>query len=330
MDWTAFFDAQRIPYVTSGPNTSKNQVSLPCPWCGLDDTSEHLSVNLLGKGFRCWRNPSQHSGKNPARLIQALLKCSWDEANRLAGHENTLPSDFLGRLKAAFTKPEKIEQKVKLTLPPEFKTFSNLPSSLPYNLYLRARGFSNKDIAKAKGYGIYYASQGLYKGRVIFTVVKDGGLVGFTGRTIYKSNQVRYSTLTSDREKAAERGETPAPEPISSFLLFFDHVALGGDTIVLCEGPFDAWRVNLLGSHVGIVATCFFTSMLSDQQKNLLHEILPKFDRRILLLDQNTFTKSTRIKSDLITLGVETCMLPEDIKDPAELLSTKELQGVLN
>lgn len=328
MDWLAFFDQHRIEYVESGANVSRNQVVIHCVWCGADDRSHHLSVNLDGKGFRCWRNPHQHSGKNPARLIQALLKCSWEQANRLAGNEKTLPSDFLGKLRGTFVKEGKQDKKrLPLKLPKEFKSISDLPSARPYIEYLRDRRFTDNDIfVQTHEYKMYYATQGLYKGRIIFTVWQDGELVGWTGRTIHQTVKVRYSTLTDDLEKAEQRGEQPAPAPISSFLLFYDRlIKTSANTIVICEGPFDAWRVNLLGERKGICATAVFTSMLSHEQMNLLHALLPKFEYRYLLLDQNTFSKAARIRSDLAVLDVKSRRLPDRFKDPGELTRTSDL-----
>lgn len=328
-DWIGFFDSKHIHYAESGANVARGNVCIKCCWCGADDPGEHLSINLDGKGFRCWRNPS-HSGKNPAKLIQALLGCSWEQASKLAGNERTLPSDFLGKLKAAFARPEKVEHKSKLKLPAEFKEFSNKPSAMPFWAYLKARGFSHEDVLKAKDYGVLYASQGSYKGRVIFTVQHCGELVGWTGRTIFRQQSVRYKTLTDDIEKARENDEVPAPAPISHFLLFYDRLVSGKfDTVILCEGPFDAWKVSILGQAEGIAATCFFTSTLSPEQTNLLHDILPKFRRKILLLDENTFTKSQRIRSQLIALDVQTKSLPFGIKDPGDLISKQQLLGIV-
>lgn len=331
MDWVEFLDRHHIYYVTSGPNTSRGQISLQCPWCGVDDHSQHLSVNLNGKGFRCWRNPRQHSGKNPAKLIQALLGCSWEQASRLAGNERSVPDDFLNKLKSKFFKTEEVEEKrPELRLPSEFKRFSGLPSARPYIAYLHDRGFLDRDISRSKGYDVYYASRGLYKGRIIFVVREYGEIVGWTGRTIYKDQMVRYKTLTHDLEKASERGEIPAPNPISHYLLFHDRLLYTpAHTIVLCEGPFDAWRVNLLGEVHGIVATCFFTSSCSEQQAGLLHSILPKFQNKYLLLDRNTFSKSQRLLSDLTTLSVSSRKLPPELKDPGEIQTSRELLRIL-
>jgi hypothetical protein len=330
MDWVSFLEANNIPYITRGPSVTKNHICIKCCWCGIADPSEHLSISLVGQGFRCWRQPL-HSGKNPAKLIQALLGCSWEQATNLAGNAKTLPNDFLSKMKASLVKKEEVKMERVLSLPEEFKEFNKKPSCRMYAEYLRQRRFNDKNIFEdTKDYGIYYASKGLYKGRVIFTIVYDGQLVGWTGRTISANQMMRYDTLTHDAEKAYDRGEVPAPNPISHYLLFYDRIIdSNADTIILCEGPFDAWRVNLLGESLGVVSTCFFTSTLSEQQLNLLHEVLPKFKNRFLLLDENTFSKATRIKSDLITLGVQVKRLLDGIKDPGELISTRDLKNVL-
>lgn len=325
-DWKEFLSSRNIPFMESGSNTSRNQISIKCCWCGIDDPSEHLSINLEGKGFRCWRQPL-HSGKNPAKLIQALLNCSWEQANQIAGNEKTLPSDFLGGLKNAIMRKEPKAKVNNLQLPPEFKEFKALPSAMPFVAYLKRRGFSQKDITKAKEYGIYYASLGLYKGRVIFTVTMDGKLVGWTGRTIYGHVSIRYRTLSHE---PSDFEEYQALRPISDCFLFYDRLKVNNaDTIVLVEGPFDAWRVNLLGNQIGIDSTCLFTSTLSKAQLNLLHELLPKYKRKILLLDEGTFSKSARMRSDLVALDVEARMLKE-FKDPGEILTTKQLEKAIN
>jgi hypothetical protein len=141
---------------------------------------------------------------------------------------------------------------------------------------------------------------------------------------------VRYKTLTNDPEKAEQNGEIPAPAPISDYLLFYDKlVETDADTIVLVEGPFDAFKTNILGEYLGVVSSCFFTSTLSKQQLNLLHGLLPKFKNRILLLDQNTFSKASRIKSDMIALDVEVRKMPDGIKDPALIKTMLQLKSVL-
>lgn len=325
-DWPSFLQQNNIHHVASGPNVSKGNIAIRCVWCGSADDSQHLVINLNGQGFKCWRDRS-HSGRNPARLIQALLNCSWDQANVIAGQGKSLPNDFMSKVKASLMKQEPIQVENKLKFSSDFKKFSKLPSCKIYLDYIMSRGFT---IADTQKYNVYYASQGLYKGRVIFTVMYEGKLVGWTGRTVYPSQNARYKTLTNDKEKADEQGEIPAPRPISDFLLFYDRLVVSdANTIVLCEGPFDAWKVNCIGEYLGVVATCFFTSSMSKQQVNLLHGLLPKFENKLLLLDQNTFSKATRIGKDLTALDVVIKKLPAHISDPGEIKNAKQLKECL-
>ena len=329
-DWVSFFESNQIPYSTKGPSVTKNHIVTRCVWCGMADPSEHLSISLVGQGFRCWRQPL-HSGKNPAKLIQALLGCSWEQATNLAGNAKTLPNDFLSKMKASLVKKEEVKMERVLSLPEEFKEFNKKPSCRMYAEYLRQRRFNDKNIFEdTKEYGIYYASQGLYKGRIIFTVHHEDRLAGWTGRTIFPSEIVRYQTLTNDKEKAEGRGEIPANFPINNYLLWFDRlVNCGLENIVLCEGPFDAWRVNLLGASIGVAATCFFTNTPSRQQIQLLHSLLPKFRQKFILLDEGTASKAERLRKDLFSLGVVVKNLPFGLKDPAEINSSRDLKTIL-
>lgn len=330
MDWLNFFETNRINYRTSGPNVSKGAIVCHCPWCGAADESEHLVVSLENKGFKCWRD-RQHAGKNPARLIQALLSCSWEQANSLVDQTKTLPNDFMSKVRSSIQKSPVIQRAIYPKIPIEFKPFTSKPSCRIFVDYLKRRGFSEYDIFEGTiDYDIYYAWRGDYKGRIVFTVWHDSKLVGWTGRTVYESEQARYKTLTNDVEKAKDRREVPAPNPISNYLLFWDQLQeIDADTLLLCEGPFDAWKLNVLGKSMGIAATCFFTSTISKQQLNLLHEILPKFKRRYLVLDQNTFSKAARIKSDLTALDVPALKLPKDVDDPGDLRTVEQLKLML-
>jgi hypothetical protein len=330
MDWINFFQSRGVHFRTAGPNTAQGNVTIHCPWCGLDDPSEHLSVSTEGKGFRCWRKP-EHSGKNPAKLIQAILSCSWEQAISIAGHRKTLPDSVLSRVKGALSTRDDPYEQNKLTLPKEFKPFQDKPSFKPFRTYLNNRGFSDLQISDATSqYGIYYVTQGYFRGRIIFTVVKDGQLCGWTGRTIYDQEIVRYSTLTTKPEKAKSRGETPAKNPIGHYLLFYDLLLdNAADTLFLCEGPFDAWRVNVLGKNLGVAATCFFTNTPSKYQINLLHELAAHYDNTYLVLDVGMFSKSLKIAQDFSAIGIKRIEMLPGVKDPGELKSEKQLAKML-
>lgn len=323
-DLIRFFDQHGVRYNVSGANTSRGNVTIHCPWCGADDPSEHLSVSTDGKGFKCWRHP-QHRGKNPARLVRAILGCTMDRAREIVGQSIFIPTDFAARVKAKLQGVTVDERREALTLPDEFRSFgTGKPSARIYENYLLDRGFTFKQIDRlSKRYGVYYAHSGAYKGRIIFTIYFDDELVAWTGRTVSERQELRYKALSVDPERATREGYKPALGAISHYLLWYDDLmACDADTIVMCEGPFDALKVDVLGYNRGVAATCFFTAAPTDAQIDLLHEVLPRFKRRILLLDRGTLSLAMKISRELSSLGVRFMEVPKGLKDPGEFTAS--------
>src|ERR1039458_2617615 len=128
-DWPKFFERNQVKFVTTGPNVAREHVAVHCPFCGSSDPSQHMSVSLEGKGWRCWRNPA-HRGKHPAYLIQALLNCTLDHAYSLVDGTTNIPTDFQGMV-TKYLQPhlQQPSKKQKLTLPEEFKPFKDVPSA---------------------------------------------------------------------------------------------------------------------------------------------------------------------------------------------------------
>jgi len=331
-DWLRFLENHRIEYMTSGPNVARGNVAVHCPFCGHEDRSQHMSINLSGKGWRCWRKET-HSGKNPARLVMGLLGCSAEHAAGLVGSDVFVPEDLLTRVQTSLNPPQPAIR-TPITLPKEFRPFGgyqiNRYPLRAFAEYLGRRGFTPKQISNfTKRYQMYFCTSGPYKGRVIFTVYQDGELISWTGRSIYPSETLRYKSLTTDPEKAKTEGVPLAYGSINRFLLWYDLLAKAdADTIMLCEGPFDALRVNVLGRKHGIVATCIFTSFPSYEQIDLLHELLPRFKRKMILLDQGTAATAMRLTGKLAGFTTEVGYLPGTVKDPGELTEAQLLSLV--
>jgi hypothetical protein len=318
-DWTRFFEQHRIDFQASGSNVSRNHVAIHCPFCGRDDPSMHMSVHLEGKGWRCWRHP-QHRGKSPAKLVQALLGVSWERAKAMVGETVYVPDDFMSRVQAQINPPKAPTPKA-ISLPKEFKAFGKgLPSERPYRNYLLGRGFTDKQIDTiTKRYGVRYCTSGPYSGRVVFVVRYEGEIVSWTGRAISKSQELRYKALSADPERAEREGSQVAHSAISHYLLWYDRIRdTDARTLVLCEGPMDALKVDMLGDRYGICATCFFTSSPTDRQVELLHTLCPQFKRRILLLDRGTLALAIRVTAGLSSLDVKLEEVPQGLKDPGE------------
>jgi len=282
----------------------------------------------------CRRRQHEHFGKSPIRLIQALTGCSHEQARAWAGVTDNIPKDaqdFMSRVNAALIPPT-WEQSKPLKMPPQFKRITfDAPTCRPFIKYLERRCFSYDDISQlSSAYGLRYCSSGPFKWRIIFPVVRDKRLVTWTGRTIDGRIEPRYKTLSVEPNRAADDGLAPAAMPITDCLLWHDRLLeTDAHTIFLCEGPFDALKMRVLGRELGVCATCFFTAQPSHEQVNILHEVLPRFKNRFLLLDQGTLPTALRIAGELSSLGVSIATLPKGVKDPGALQTTSDLQKII-
>lgn len=321
-DWLNFFDAQGIEYLTSGPNVSGKNVAIHCPWCGPEDQSHHLSVSTEGAGYRCWRQ-HDHRGRNPTRLVQALLDCSWQHAALITGTDKYMGFDGLSRVSTLLKGDAPIPERAKLKLPESFRPFivpkGRNPVVKPYFDYLKGRGFSQLE-ALGRRYSLYFATQGPWKGRIIFAVYCNKKLISWTGRTIWRGVQPRYKALTTNAELAMKMGVDPALGPLPDYILWYDRLREAeGRTLYICEGPFDALKVAWLGRRYGIYATCIFTAEPSESQLDYLRDIAPNFKERFALLDQGTLAASMRLARSLSSVDVGIKGLPKGVKDPGEL-----------
>jgi hypothetical protein len=291
------------------------------PFCGPDDHSEHLGIDLSQERWACWRNP-QHRGKSPIRLVAALINCTFEQAADLTGKQRYIPSDFGNKVLAALAPATiKKEKERSLTLPKEFKTFRDVPSAQPFLRYLEGRGFGRRFILSkfSQSYGMYYAVRGPYRYRVIFTIEINGKLLCWTGRAINDA-RLRYKALSDDPEKAQAEGYDPAVARTVDLLLWYDDlVHSDAHTLVLCEGPFDALKVRFLGQGKGVVASCFFTAAPSEAQIALLCGVADRFKRRIILLDQGTLPVALHSRGRMAGIDAEVVVLPIGIKDPGDL-----------
>lgn len=330
MNWQAFLDARRIRYATTGPNVARDHIAIQCPWCGAADPSEHLGISLRGRGWACWRNKA-HRGKSNAFLITALIGCSMEEAHRIAGTGSVhVPDDFMGRMEGLLRPPGPAASRpFSLYLRDEFKSFDTaLPSRKLYVDYLIRRGFSESEIRQfTERYGVHYCTRGVYRNRVIFPVYYHDELVTWTGRSIFPDERLRYKTLSPDHAIAGTEGYLPALSQITNYLLWYDDLMDDpcDDTIYICEGPFDALKVRVLGRPDGVTATCLFTSNISEQQIGLLHNLLPKYKHRYLLLDPEAFANALHIRSALAALDVQVAKLKPGVSDPGDLCSLREI-----
>lgn len=319
-DYINFLERYGIEYKTRSPNAGRGEIAIRCPFCGAADPSEHMSINLDGRGWMCRRarDDPQHRGNSPARLIRALIGCSAAEAARIVGAP-LLPGAqsvadqveaLLGGAAAAPPAPRELRE------PAEFKKFIGLPSERPFLRYLEGRGFPARFVRRASAeMGLRYCTAGPFAGRVIFLVHMEGRLATWTGRAISPRAGRRYQAHTPDPELAASWGLPPAALPVEQGLLWYDDLLPGGEVLHLVEGPMDALKLRMLGHQ----ATCLFTNAPSRGQVDLLRDLAPRFVRRVILLDRGAEAQALSAARQLAALGFRAAWLPPGVEDPGEL-----------
>lgn len=318
-----------------GKGPGENHVLLHCPFCGLDTPNDYMHVSLSGAGWYCFRR-NEHAGISPAKLVAGLLGISIGEALSITGQHKHLPSNFLEAVMSHMGTNVVPRPNHVLRMPIEFKPINKSLAITLVMFYMRRRGFSDKDILNATDlYDIRFCRKGPYSNRVIFPVKFKGALKTWTGRTISKNVDLRYKTLSDKPDKAKLEGYPPALGPISDYLLWYDELwDMDASTIIITEGPFDAFKLMTIGRKSGIAATCLFTNRPSEAQTDLLYRLLPRFRHRFLMLDQGTLASMMRMSSRLITLKIRPLILPDSIKDPGEMeprdltdILTKSIRG---
>lgn len=219
-DWIEFCEQNLIEYIDRGANVGRGNIAIRCPFC-INDPSHHMGLSLEGKGWGCWRD-SDHSGKNPFRLVAELLG-SRQRAMDLLKQQGGVPATTWDELNEMLTEeavPATIEP---MDRPSHMERLSGYKSH-PALRYMKQRGF-RKPAKTAKRFGLWVSRDRNWKGRIIFPITtKTGELLGWTGRA-YGVSKVKYKVYptgegASGLVYAVQRPDKP-------------------EAVLIVEGPFD-------------------------------------------------------------------------------------------
>jgi hypothetical protein len=297
MDWIALLEDHHVPYVTSGPNTKKGEVSVKCPWCGPDDPSEHLGIKLEGEAWGCHRN-QQHRGKGPKKLVQALLGCSFNQARLVVEQYNQADPDSLAD--AIFEQKEAPVKAVqRLKLPAEAYP---IPPKGRFIDYIRSRGFDSPALV-ANRYGLKCCTVGRWKDRILIPVFNEySQLIAWTARAIMRPVSAPRYLSSSDVIKTT---------------LFDIDSLYGGDVLFVTEGPMDAIKVDYYSSMRNCRATAVFGTSITPAQISLLSKVAKRFKKTVILLDTDAIESAFNLSDWLPNAVVG--QLPDGVKDPGDL-----------
>lgn len=305
-----FLEEYNIPYRTSGRNVKKGNLNINCIWCPHDD-GFHMGIIPESGVYGCWRD-RRHRGRSFAKLIKALINCSWEEANRLAGGKTTLEEgdDLLSLVDRMFEedKQEPLGGATHLALLKEFKEIENQGTLKPYYKYLQSRGFSSITRLLNK-YDILCCQYGEWKQRLIFPIYYQGSLVTWVGRSLYSGATILYKDL--EIKKSVRHAKY--------CLWNFDSLLIGGKVLMIGEGFFDALKLDYY-SPKGFRATCLLTKTMTLEQMYLLRELAPLYDELWLVLDRDAQAQAMDMASELFFFeNLKVKNLPESIDDPGEM-----------
>ena len=288
-----------------GPNVARGHINIKCPFCGEADPSEHMGIRLEDGAWGCFRDPT-HRGRYPVKLIYTLKGCSyaeakqiWEEGAPVLGFSVEELEQKLSDVATDVEPPEPIQW------PKEIRRFDGTRGIQGRFLrYLDTRGFPT---AVAKRYGLRYALVGEHKHRLIFPLKLDGKLYGWTGRALGRS-MVRYRTH-------------PEGDGVRHLIWNQDKARRGGSILVICEGPFDALKVDYYGRKHGVRAIALLGVSVPLERVLLLKSLVPRFRRIVLLMDAEAVSQALKIEAALSAVipNLERVDLPQGIHDPGAM-----------
>ena len=306
IDLLQFLTARGIEHSLTG-EVSKGNVGVHCPFCG-DDDGYHCGINLATGAWNCWRNPG-HRGRNPARLIAALVPCSLQEAYRLLGQRvMTAPTDdvLAAALRSLDDKPE-AEADTPIDWPGGFSEVAPVGTRKRFWQYLVKRGFSEEDISiLVKQYDLRCGLADGWANRLLLPVADiKGQVIAWTGRAI-DGGSVRYKSW-------------PLGPTIKRLIWNLAELKKGGRRLYVCEGPLDALKVDFYGRPYGCAATCLFGSQATREQQSLLVRTAKRFQEVAVLLDADALGPAMTLQGQLAVIGAKLAPWPWKEKDPGAL-----------
>lgn len=322
LDWPRLLAQHGVPF-----KEQRNEVYVQCPFCGKADQGTHMGISLRGRGWGCFRQ-AKHRGKSDVRLIAALLKLDFARAAALVGRPlaGLAPDEDLAASVRRRLSPEPAEaRRTALDWPPGVKPLSGGPKTREKAIfydYLAGRGYSPKALETlCECYGLHYAMTGPFAYRLLLPIDDaEGRLVTWTGRTVSQHTLPRYLTLSPHAgSKLAADGMPLALAPITDMLwqearLF----QVPRRTLIVCEGPFDAMRVDYANRRDDVMATCLFGKTLSQAQYDKLCTLAEYCEHKFIMLDPDAKLDTFALSDKLFSLGFHPIDLPEKYEDAGD------------
>lgn len=308
--------ANGIRYDDTGPQVSKGNVYIQCPWCGPSD-KKHMGIRIVDGFYGCWKD-ERHRGQNFAYLLSKLLRIPLETAQSMVSDGgprgaqfDSFQSEIAAKVAGLGVPAAKSLDAAK---PKTLGTPSDwLPVRNPYSrgaaAYLEARGIPEW---AWDGFGLRTALTGLWAYRVIIPMRLRGTLVTWTGRTTQQGKLPRYLSCPTET----------ALEGIKDIVWPFDYAKNrdGKRFLFVVEGPMDALKMNVLLRDTGDAAVCLSGKTISPQQMQQVLELAADYQCVFMLLDTDAMGSGMRMVCQLRLFTPCYFLAPGGgAKDPGEL-----------
>lgn len=303
-DFLPILQKYGIDHVERGKWVQRGNVGIRCPFC-VNDPGYHMGISLTTGYWHCWKSDA-HSGRKPHRLLVALLRCTWREAEEIVGTGATAVGiDILKQRAADLFNPAPVPV-VKIErheMPEDFRPnlWKEAGTRKEVLKYLKSRGFLQDHIPEVcRRYKLRSALCKPWAWRLIMPFLYHGGVVGWTGRHV-RGGEPKYLSF-------------PSNESVKHLLFNYDNAAGGGRTLAIVEGPVDCFKMDFYGAFQGHHAVGLLGTSATPAQIVLLLELAARYDDTIIVLDEDAGGQAMRLASQLAMARPRVRLL--NIKDP--------------
>jgi hypothetical protein len=263
MTWQNFLDDYHISY-----KDGQSNIYCHCPFCPAHKVPK-LGLKKSSTAYGCFRD-SSHVGRNPIKLIIALLGVNLDEAKILS--KKYFPKNF-----SAYQNYKEPEPVTTLTIPDSFYAFTgNKLEEKQFSRYLAQRGFDPNYTCSR--FDLRWSLQIPCQYRLIIPIKEKSQWLCWTARAINPNEELRYLTAS-----IADGANDPKN------LLFDSDNLNGGDLLVITEGPFDAMAITQ-AMIPGVSATCTFGKLVSDKQFNSILNLKSRYESIAIGFDEDAWS----------------------------------------
>lgn len=207
------------------------------------------------------------------KLVAALLRCSWAEAEAIVGD---VPTEVgFGSLRSRLEHESASEKPVAVsaqTWLPSIRSIMSRGPRAAFWRYLIKRGFPEPELpGLIRYYHLRCSSSGQFRNRLCIPILTGEGMVGWTGRAILPGMEPRYLAYPDSQVKARVFNEW--------------RVRKGGRVLVIVEGPLDCLKLDWFGRGVGLRSVALMGTSATDAQVGRLLGMTEGFASTAILLD---------------------------------------------